>query len=306
MIVFWVANPVFRSESMQKNNLRKALIASYASIIANLFLALIKGTTGYWGNSFALIADAIESATDIFSSLLVMIGLRYSARPPDKNHPYGHGKIEPLTTFIVVGILLVSATFIAVKSIQNIRTPHETPEPYTLIVLGGIIIIKEFFYRFVNQVGKETKSTSLQADAWHHRSDAITSFIAFLGIGLALLLGTGYENADDWAALIAAGFIAYNAYHIFRPALGEVMDEHLHDDLIEDIRGIANEVQGIEDTEKCFVRKSGMFFHVDIHIIVNGDISVKEGHSLAHAFKDKIQLQIPEIVDVLVHVEPNN
>ncbi len=273
-------------------------------MFANLVLAFTKGIVGYLGNSFALIADAIESTTDVFSSLLVLLGLRISAKPADENHPYGHGKIEPLITFVVVGFLLVSAAFIVVESIRNIRTPHLSPEPFTLYVLGGIILVKEIFFRMVSRVGKETRSTALQADAWHHRSDAITSLVAFLGISLALILGEGYENADDWAALVAAGFIAYNAYLIFRPALGEVMDEHLHEDLIEEIRKLANEIPGIEDTEKCLVRKSGMFYFVDLHIEVSGDLSVRAGHALAHRLKDKIQQELPEVADVLVHVEP--
>jgi cation diffusion facilitator family transporter len=291
---------------MEKTNRQKALGATRFSLIANLFLALTKGLVGFFGNSFALIADAIESTTDVFASILVLFGLRYATKPADENHPYGHGKIEPLITFMVVGFLLISATIIVVQSIHNIQTPHQIPENYTLIVLGVIIVLKEIFYRFVNKIGKETKSTSLQADAWHHRSDAITSLAAFVGIGLALILGDGYESADDWAALFAAGFIAYNAYLIFRPALGEIMDEHLYDDLIEEIRRIAAQTPGIKDTEKCYARKSGMFFHVDLHIIVDGDLSVRDGHTLAHRLKDNIQQKIPEIADVLVHVEPDN
>ncbi len=291
---------------MEKTNRQKALGATRFSLIANLFLALIKGLVGFFGNSFALIADAIESTTDVFASILVLFGLRYATKPADENHPYGHGKIEPLVTFMVVGFLLISATIIVVQSIHNIRTPHQTPENYTLIVLGVIILLKELFYRLINRIGKDTKSTALQADAWHHRSDAITSLAAFVGIGLALILGEGYESADDWAALFAAGFIAHNAYLIFRPALGEIMEEHLYDDLIEEIRKVAAQTPGIKDTEKCFVRKSGMFFHVDLHIIVDGDLSVRDGHALAHRLKDNIQQEIPEIANVLVHVEPDH
>jgi len=290
----------------RKEHWKKAIGTARFSMIANLVLAFAKGITGYLGNSFALIADAIESTTDVFSSLLVLLGLRISAKPADENHPYGHGKIEPLVTFVVVGFLLVSAAFIVVESIRNIRTPHLSPEPFTLWILGAIILVKEVFFRLVNRVGKETKSTALQADAWHHRSDAITSLVAFLGISLALILGEGYENADDWAALVAAGFIAYNAYLIFRPALGEVMDEHLHEDLVEEIRKLAHEVPGIEDTEKCLVRKSGMLYFVDLHIEVSGDLSVRAGHDLAHLLKDKIREKLPEVADVLVHVEPMN
>ena len=284
---------------------RKASQVAIFSVIFNLIMALVKGLTGYFGNSFALIADAIESFSDVFASLLVWVGIRYSTKPPDENHPYGHGKIEPLVTFVVVGFLLVSATVIVVESIHNLQSPQEVPQVYTLWVLGGVIILKELVYRFVNQRGKEIKSTSLQADAWHHRSDAITSLVAFIGISIALILGEGYEKADDWAAMVAAVFIVYNAYGIFRPALGEIMDEHLYDDLVLQIREIAKEMEEVEDTEKCYIRKSGMAFHVDLHLVVDGDISVGEGHEIAHDLKNRIQKALPEIADVLIHVEPN-
>ncbi len=286
-------------------NTSEAIKASWLSIFGNALLAIAKFVTGIFGNSYALIADAIESTTDVFSSFLVLLGLKYSSRPPDENHPYGHGKAEPLMTFAVVGFLVVSATVIAYESIQHIQTPHKVPEPYTLIVLAAIVIIKEYFYRKVSKKGDETKSTSLKADAWHHRSDAITSLMAFIGISIALFMGKGYETADDWAALFASGFILYNAYLILRPALGEVMDEHMYDDMIGDIREVSINVPGVLDTEKCNVRKTGMIYHVDLHIIVNAEISVKEGHDIAHNVKNELLAHFPEIFDVLIHVEPN-
>ena len=288
------------------SNIQKAIKTSWLSIIGNALLAIAKGVTGVFGNSYALIADAIESTTDVFSSFLVLLGLKYSSKPPDDNHPYGHGKAEPLITFAVVGFLVISATVIAYESIEHIRTPHRVPESYTLIVLAIIIIIKEFFYRFVSKRGEETKSTSLKADAWHHRSDAITSLMAFIGISIAIFMGEGYETADDWAALFASGFILYNAYLILRPALGEVMDEHMHDDMIENIREISMTVGGVIETEKCYVRKMGMAFLVDLHIAVDAEITVKMGHDIAHEVKDRLLREIPEIADVLIHVEPDD
>jgi len=286
-------------------NTSEAIKASWLSIFGNALLAIAKFVTGIFGNSYALIADAIESTTDVFSSFLVLLGLKYSSRPPDENHPYGHGKAEPLITFAVVGFLVISATVIAYESIQHIQTPHKVPEPYTLIVLGAIVIIKEYFYRKVSRKSNETNSTSLKADAWHHRSDAITSLMAFIGISIALFMGKGYETADDWAALFASGFILYNAYLILRPALGEVMDEHMYDDMIGEIRKVSMNVPGVLDTEKCNVRKTGMIYYVDLHIIVNSEISVKKGHDIAHNVKNDLLANFPEIFDVLIHVEPN-
>ena len=285
---------------------KTALKTTYFSVLGNILLALIKGTAGILGNSYALVADAIESTTDVFSSLLVIVGLRYSTLPPDENHPYGHGKAEAVVTFFVVVFLIVSAVVIAVQSIENIQTPHAMPKPFTLVVLLGVVIFKELVFRFVNTKSDQLNSTSLKADAWHHRSDAITSLLAFVGISIALYLGRGYEAADDWAALLASGFILYNAYLIFRPALSEVMDEHKYDDLVEQIRVISENVPGVKATEKCFVRKNGMVFLVDLHLVVNGDISVRHGHSLAHIVKDSLCATIPEIADVHIHVEPDN
>ena len=287
------------------SNEKKAINTIVFSIVGNCFLALIKGIAGFFGNSYVLIADAIESTTDIFSSILVLFGLKYANKPADKNHPYGHGKIEPLITFLLVGFLVISATFIAHESIQNIRNPHALPEKWTLIVLALIIAWKELSFRIVIQKSKETNSSSLKADAWHHRSDAITSIAAFIGISMALMLGKGYESADDWAALFASGFILYNSYLIFRPALGEIMDEHFYDDLVEDIRRISLTVDGIIATEKCFIRKVGMIYHVDLHAKVNGSISVTDGHNLAHQLKDTLRAEIPHLGHVLIHIEPH-
>ncbi len=291
---------------MPSTNHQKAIKATYLSIAGNSALALVKFITGFFGNSYALIADAIESTSDIFSSLLVLVGLRYANKPPDEDHPYGHGRAEPLITFVVVGFLVASATVIAYESIEHIQTPHKTPASYTLIVLAVIIIAKEIFYRIVKKKGEETKSTAITADAWHHRSDAITSLAAFIGISIALYMGPGYESADDWAALVASGFILFNAYRILRPALGEIMEEHRYDDLVEEIRKAAVEVPGVIITEKCYVRKMGMTFHVDLHAIVDAEISVREGHKIAHDLKDHLISVKPELVDVHIHIEPND
>ena len=282
-----------------------AIKATYFSIIGNTSLALIKGLAGFFGNSYALVADAIESTTDIFASFLVLFGIKYSNKPADENHPYGHGRAEPLITFLVVGFLIISATIIAYESINNIGTPHELPKPFTLFVLGAIILWKEISFQIVMKKSIETKSSSLKADAWHHRSDAITSVAAFVGISIALIFGKGYESADDWAALLASVFILYNCYKIFRPALGEIMDEHLYHDLEDEIKKISQTVKGVICIEKCFIRKAGMKYHVDLHVMVDGTISVKEGHDISHDLKDTLREKLIELGHVLIHIEPN-
>lgn len=275
------------------------------SILANGILALAKALAGFFGNSYALIADAIESITDVFASLILLVGIKYAQRPADDNHPYGHGKIEPLLTFVVVAFLMTSATLIAYESIQHIRTPHKTPEAWTLAVLAVIILWKEISYRIVKKKGVETHSTALKAEAWHHRSDAITSVLAFLGISVAVIFGEGFETADDWAALIASGFILYNSFLIFRPAFGEVMDEHQYDELEERARQLASEVEGVAGTEKCFIRKAGFKYLIDLHVLVDGDLSVRKGHEIAHKLQQHLMDNIPNIENVLIHVEPN-
>jgi cation diffusion facilitator family transporter len=205
----------------------------------------------------------------------------------------------------VVAFLTVSAAVIAWQAVVNIRTPHQLPKPWTLWVLGAIIVWKEGSYRWVLGRARNTGSTALVAEAWHHRSDAITSVAAFIGIALARLLGPGHEAADDWAALLAAGFILYNAYKILRPALGEVMDEQTHHALIERIRAVAATVPGVRATEKCWVRKTGMKYHVDLHAHVDGGITVHQGHHIAHALQDALLRELPELGRVLVHIEPD-
>lgn len=274
------------------------------SMLGNVGLATIKFTAGIFGNSYALIADGIESVVDVFSSLLVLFGLRYSARPADENHPYGHGKAEPLITFLVVVFLVISAGTIAWQSFQYIFSPHELPKPFTLVVLGGIIIWKEISFQIVIRRSKKLNSGPLKAEAWHHRSDAVTSVAAFIGITVAIFGGEGYEVADDYAALLAVLFILYNCYKIFRPALSEVMDENNYEELTAQIREVSLTVPGVKGTEKCFIRKAGMEYHVDLHALVQGELSVTEGHNISHELKDKLQKIIPELGNILIHIEP--
>ncbi len=288
---------------MNQNSLIRTTLGSVA---INIVLAIVKGVIGYLGNSYALIADAIESTSDIFSSTVVFLGLKIATKPADKNHPYGHGKAEPLTIFFVCGFLVISAILIAVQSIRHIFTPHPTPAPFTLYVLAGIILLKELTYRIILARSKTLHSAALRAEAWHHRSDALTSFAALVGISIALYGGPGYEVADDWAALFTAVLILVNAYLLFRPALSEMMDEHKYPELETQIRSLSHEVSGVIDTEKCYVRKMGMQYYVELHLIVDGNISVRKGHEIAHLLKDTLRASLPLIADVLIHVEPDD
>jgi cation diffusion facilitator family transporter len=271
----------------------------------NLCLAAIKGIAGVAGHSYALIADAIESLTDVFSSLIVYVGLRVAMRPPDENHPYGHGKAEPMAAAIVSAALLIAAGVIAFESIHEIRNPDTMPAPFTLAVLPIVVIAKEAMFRFVNRVGNSIESRAVKTDAWHHRSDALTSALAFVGIAIALIGGKGWESADDWAALLASGVIAFNAFLLLRPAVHELGDALPGTRLHDEIKPIATAVPGVITIEKCFVRKMGFDYYVDLHVVVNGSLPVREGHQIAHQVKDAIRAAYPRVADVLVHVEPD-
>ena len=281
------------------------LKVSSSAITVNIILALVKITTGIIGNSYALIADGIESTTDIFSSLIVIGGLRISVRPPDDDHPYGHGKAESLAGMLVSLFLLGSALLIATQSIREIMTPHHSPAWYTLVVLVGVIGTKEWLFRQMFKTGETMESSALKSDAWHHRSDAITSLATFIGISIALIGGEGYEAADDWAALLACGIIFFNGFRLLRNALNDVMDAAAPIEVEKQIRQIACGVEGVVEIEKCRIRKSGLGYQMDIHVIVDGDIPVRQGHLIGHAVKDQLTRATIPVSDVIVHIEPD-
>ena len=281
-----------------------AMRATLLGIGVSVILIFVKGLAGYFGNSYALIADATESGADILSSGLLYIGLRIALKEPDKEHPYGHGKAEPLAAIAVALFLVGAAVWIAWNAIGYIRTPHELPKAFTLWVLLFVIGIKEFLFRYVLSIGKKINSQAVKADAQHHRSDAITSVAAFIGITIALIGGDGYEGADDWAALLASGIIFYNAIVILRPALNEIMDAAPSDEIVQKVRNIAASVPQVRAIEKCYIRKMGFDYLVDIHIEVDGQLSVTEGHTISHLVKDAILNSSLRVLNVLVHVEP--
>ena len=283
----------------------KGIRSTVLGIFISLGLAIIKGVTGILGNSYALIADAIESTADVFTSGILLIGLKTSLKPPDKEHPYGHGKAESLAALVIALGLLGAAGIIIAESIRNITTPHKNPAAYTLIVLVIVIIIKEVLSRYVTKVGEEINSHGVKADAFHHRSDAITSAAAFIGISIALIGGNGYQNADDYAALIASTIILINAYLSARPAIDDLMDASPDEKMVDNIKQLASSVDGVIEIEKTYIRKSGSTFLVDIHVVVMGTLSVADGHKIAHDVKDAIIDTEPRVKDVLVHVEPH-
>jgi cation diffusion facilitator family transporter len=285
-------------------SVKTGLMAAGVGMAVNLVLAIIKIVAGIMGNSYALIADGIESTTDIISSLVVWTGLKISSLPPDDDHPYGHGKAESIAGIAVAVALLGAAVFIAVQSVREILTPHHAPAGFTLVVLAFVIVAKETLFRYVFKVGDELTSTAVKGDAWHHRSDAITSGAAFIGITVALIGGKGYESADDWAALLACVVIVYNGYCILRASLNEIMDAAVPHEQQRRIREIASSVDGVVRIEKCRTRKSGLGLLVEIHVEVDGELTVRCGHEIGHQVSAALHASTLSIQHVVVHVEP--
>ncbi len=274
-------------------------------ILLNAGLALVKIAGGIFGNTYALIADGAESVLDIFSSLLVWTGFRVAARPPDADHPYGHGKAEPLAALGVAVFIFAMAGWVAWHAVLEILTPHLAPKWWTLALLAGVVAVKGVFSLRLRRAGEETRSTALDVEAMHHWSDAVTSAAAFVGIAIALAGGPGWEAADDWAALFACVIIAFNGVGMVTKSLSDVMDAAVPESFEKEIRQVALGVPGVDGLDKVRVRKSGLSHLVDIQICVDGDLSVRAGHDIAHAVKDALTASTAHrISDVTVHVEP--
>ena len=282
----------------------KAIRTTQIGIGISIALVFMKAIAGHLGHSYALIADATETGADVFSSTLLWIGLKIAMKPADQEHPYGHGKAEPIVSIIISFFLMGAAIWIAWHAIEFVRTPHDMPKRFTLYILLGVIIIKEGMFRYVLNIANQIGSNAVKADAYHHRSDAITSIAAFIGIVIALIAGKGYEGADDWAALLASGIVFYNAVQLLRPGLAEIMDTAPSGEIVDQVRELAAEVKEVKFIEKCYVRKMGFDYFVDLHIQVDQNLSVAEGHRIAHLVKDKLLESSLSIKDVLVHIEP--
>lgn len=296
--------PGWLPSRVPRSRLKRSLRATFIGMGVNAALAVVKFIAGVMGHSQALIADAVESLADVFSSLIVWRGLVVAAEPADADHPYGHGKAEPLAAAMVSMMLLLAAAWIAVQSVREILLPHASPKAYTLIVLVAVVLVKEGLFRFVLSESVSVASTAVQTDAWHHRSDAITSFAAGVGITVSLLGGPGYAAADDVAAIGAALVIAFNGWRLLRPALDELMDRAPSPELIQRLIRLGEESPGVERVEKCIARKMGYQYYADMHVEVDPHMSVQQSHDIAHQVKSRICGMLPNVRDVLVHIEP--
>jgi cation diffusion facilitator family transporter len=279
--------------------------APLVGVAVNAALAVIKIVAGTFGDSYALIADGIESTSDIVGSLVVWSGLRISTRPATRRHPYGYGKAEALAGMVAALALLAAAGTIAYQSVHEILTPHHPPHWATLVVLAVVVAVKWTLARWVGELGEAADSTALQGDAWHHWSDALTSLAAFVGISIALIGGKGYEPADDWAALVACAVIAFSGVKLLVRAVRDVLDVAPGGDVVEQIRQLARQTPGVLAIEKCLVRKSGLRYFVEIHVQVDGDATVNRGHQIGGAVRAALRNSPLRIADAIVHIEPH-
>jgi cation diffusion facilitator family transporter len=291
---------------MPTDRLQRSLRATFIGLAVNVLLSATKLIAGIVGHSHALVADACESLADIFSSIIVWRGVVVAAEPADEDHPYGHGKAEPLAAATVSGILLFVAAWIAIKAVHDIGQPRPMPEIFTLVVLFVVIFIKEGLFRFVAREAASIENTAVRADAWHHRSDAITSVAAAIGISLTIFGGGHFIWADDVAAMAAAGVIAWNGWRLLRSTFGDLMDTAPDRKVRDQIRSLAENVPGVARVEKCFVRKMGYQLYADMHVEVDPQMTVLRSHEIAHDVKNKIREQMTNVSDVLVHIEPLN
>ncbi|MBL8763639.1 MAG: cation transporter [Phycisphaerae bacterium] len=272
-------------------------------LVVNVVLSVVKLLAGLLGHSAALIADAIESLTDIGGSLVIFSGLRIGSRPADQEHPYGHGKAESLAGLIVSLMILGAGLAVGIGAIRGILTPPRSPEPYTLGVLLSVAAIKECMFRWVRHVGQRLDSAAIVVDAWHHRSDALTSLAAAAGISIAVFGGPGYESADSWAALLAAILMMYNGARLIALPVRELMDAE-PSELIDRARAVAEGVPGVRAVEKVYARKHGTRHWLDMHVHVAANLSVRDGHNIGGAVKAALRADIPSVDNVLIHIEP--
>ncbi len=290
----------------ESRRLKRGLRATFTGLAVNTVLAGGKLGAGVLGHSHALTADGVESLADVFSSVVVWRGLVVAAEPADEDHPYGHGKAEPIAAAVVSGTLLLAAVWITAQALSGLFHPHSSPSPFTLLVLVVAVSVKEGLFQFVRRESVSVRSSAMHTDAWHHRSDAVTSLAAAIGITVSLLGGSRFAVADDIAAIVAAGIVAANGWRLLRGALSELMDQSPAPELVEQIRRVASRTPGVELVEKCLVRKMGYHYYVDMHVEVDPQMTVQRSHDIAHEVKNDVRSKFPAVRDVLVHIEPAN
>ncbi len=288
------------------NPYKQGAFGASVGIVVNAFFALIKLVAGVWGQSAAMVADGVHSFSDILSSVVVLVGMKVARQPPDQEHPYGHGKAESVAAQAVSLFLVFLGGMIFYNAIRGLSRPdYAVPNSYVLVVAAFSIAVKEGLFQYKNRLGRRLNSSSLQADAWHHRSDAFSSIAVLIGVALTVFGGPPFRVADDLAAMVVAGIICYTGGRMLLKTSSELMDQAVDGPVTEEIKRLASSIPGVEKVEKLLVRKSGMEMMLDIHIEVEPDLSVVEGHRIATRVKRDLMGQMPALKSALVHIEPH-
>jgi len=276
------------------------------SLLANVSLAALKILVGAVGNSYALIADGIESVADCLSSLIVWNGLRISDIQADHDHPYGHGKAEALAALMASFGLVISAGIIFWHAIDEFSSSDQSPALFTVPAMILIISIKEVLYQYTLRAAVSHSSTALHAEAWHHRSDSLTSLGVLIGIVIAVFAGPEFAYFDNLAAAAVTFLILFNAWKIARPALDELMDRRIEGQDHHEILACICKTPGVLEVETLIARRSGRGYLVEVHLEVDPSITVDEGHLIAHGVKDRLlESESPKVLHVITHVEPH-
>jgi cation diffusion facilitator family transporter len=285
-------------------SLRTGQGSALNAILANGSLGAAKLVAGIFGHSYALIADACESFADVMSSSVTFYALKKASEPADPDHPSGHGRAETLASAVTALLLVTVGGLIFYQSALTLYVPRKAPSPLTLFVLVPVILVKECLFHWMRARGRKIGSVAVVAEAWHQRSDAVTSVAALTGIIVAWVGGPAWSHADSWAALAASLWLAGTGLWLLGPTLHELMEGSVDPSLLKYITETSENCPGIKGVDKVWVRKLGMRLMVDLHVEVDPDISVQEGHRLSHEVKDKLQRELPQVRDVMVHVEP--
>lgn len=267
-------------------------------------LALLKISAGLAGHSTAVVADGLESTADVFSSGFVLLGLTLAAKPADENHPYGHGRVEILTGLLIGLILTAGGALISFGSWERIGTPHEPLAFYVIWPLIASIVARSGMSVFKFRYGRKIGSAALSADAWHDAMDSLSAVTALIAVSLTLLDPGRFVQADRYGGFLVGLIVVFAGVRVARDTAMQLMDTMPDDDMMVRIRTAAHTVPGVLGVEKCFARKTGLRYHVDLHLEVDPQMTVRQSHLIAHEVREQILQRLDWVADVLVHVEP--
>lgn len=280
--------------------------AALLGLGVNLALGVTKLVGGIVSGSFALLSDAVNSLGDVFTSVVVLLAFRVAQRPADREHPYGHTRAEGIAASNVAVLIAVSALLVGWESIQRLTVRHALPPGWTLWIAGANVVIKEALYRYKVRVARRTRSSAIMANAWDHRADALCALAVLIGLAVVRWGGPPFIWADEAAALVVVAAILWSATELFLRSASELMDRQAEEPYVRQVRAAAESVPEVRRVETLRVRKSGLEYFADIHIEVDPQMTVADGHRVGHTVKDHLLARFPNLRDVLVHLEPHD